>query len=388
MKKVLIVTYKPVLPIDGGDKFRIYHIADILKENYAVDILCPGGQNTFNLLKKANIFGSIYLYRVNVYSIFYEALRNIFLRRPIQMSFFETSRSRQIVSNVADNYDIIYCHLFRGLMMVPERCHKKVVWDMCDSVANASARIKIPKTIKQLLFKFDYKKIYNYERSSILTIGDTIVINSNDLNGLGLSKDLVHVVNNGHGGPIVKKDQRFDIEGKWLLFIGNMNTYPNRASLSWFIDKVLPELNGELKLLVVGSGSTRFIKNLDMLNALESYNELSDIVDRNIIGGIAPMIYGTGVQNKVLDYFALGIPAIISPIAKDGLTVRNGEEVIVCSTIDEYKTALTAIMNLDYDIEKLTDKAGTYLVNNHTWQSAGNKLVSIIDNRISELNKE
>ena len=52
--------------------------------------------------------------------------------------------------------------------------------------------------------------------------------------------------------------------------------------------------------------------------------------------GVCPVRFGAGIQNKLLEYMALGVPAITSNIGLEGLRAMPGRELLVAQTPGEW----------------------------------------------------
>ncbi|WP_250880879.1 glycosyltransferase family 4 protein [Escherichia coli] len=48
--------------------------------------------------------------------------------------------------------------------------------------------------------------------------------------------------------------------------------------------------------------------------------------------GVCPIRLGAGIQNKVLEYMALGLPCISSTVGFEGLGAEEGKEIYVANT--------------------------------------------------------
>jgi glycosyltransferase involved in cell wall biosynthesis len=55
---------------------------------------------------------------------------------------------------------------------------------------------------------------------------------------------------------------------------------------------------------------------------------------------VAPLRYGAGIKIKVLESLARGVPAVLSPIAGEGLGVLDGRDALVASSPGEFASAV------------------------------------------------
>jgi glycosyltransferase involved in cell wall biosynthesis len=112
------------------------------------------------------------------------------------------------------------------------------------------------------------------------------------------------------------------------------------------IDKVLALANEQIKV-------TGFIPQL-----AEIYNQASVVV--------APLRFGAGTQNKVLEAMSMGIPVVCSDIGFVGLGIQSGEGAIMETNPNEFAQK---IINL--------------LSSAEARQSVGNKGISVIQSKFS-----
>ena len=100
---------------------------------------------------------------------------------------------------------------------------------------------------------------------------------------------------------------------------------------------------------------------------------------REAIAGVCPMRFGAGMQNKVLEYMALGLPTITSSMGLEGIDAVPGHQLLVASTPEDYEYHLNRLYN---DIEYATNlsKEGRLFVEkNHAWQIALSPLIKQVD---------
>ena len=75
----MIITSKPIFPVDGGDKLRILEIANELNKYYNLDIIFPGNETDKDLVVKSNLFQNVYAHKINILRIILNILNFTFI---------------------------------------------------------------------------------------------------------------------------------------------------------------------------------------------------------------------------------------------------------------------------------------------------------------------
>jgi glycosyltransferase involved in cell wall biosynthesis len=139
-----------------------------------------------------------------------------------------------------------------------------------------------------------------------------------------------------------------------LLFTGNMDYAPNVDAVGYFVKEILPlihQKHPQVKFIIGGQRPvksvlelagdhvivTGFIKDL-----AATYNEASVVV--------APLRFGAGTQNKVLEAMAMGVPVVCSNIGFKGLGIESGEGAIM--QVDKEAFAKSVISLLDSEAQR------------------------------------
>ncbi len=92
---------------------------------------------------------------------------------------------------------------------------------------------------------------------------------------------------------------------------------------------------------------------------------------------LAPLNYGAGVQNKVLEAMACGIPVIASPLAVSALNVVDGVQVLVAENAQQYAELIMKVLS-NPEMGFLIGKAGReYVEKEHSWNKIGQKLETV-----------
>lgn len=118
--------------------------------------------------------------------------------------------------------------------------------------------------------------------------------------------------------PSVKKVTSNVADRKWDVFFIGFNNPFNVEGLNWFLEEVYPLLNKNIKILLVGSATSKINVTYSNVDIIPFAPELDDIFE-NVKVSICPMFRGTGMKVKVVESMAKGLPVVCNERGVDGL---------------------------------------------------------------------
>jgi glycosyltransferase involved in cell wall biosynthesis len=92
-----------------------------------------------------------------------------------------------------------------------------------------------------------------------------------------------------------------------------------------------------------------------------------------------PMVSGTGIKNKLLEAMAAGAPAVASPLACQGLAVRDGEQLRVAGDDDAFAAALAELLEAPALGARLAEAARSYVLARHDWDAVADAYQSLYE---------
>lgn len=152
---------------------------------------------------------------------------------------------------------------------------------------------------------------------------------------------------------------------KYFCFFGAWSRPENAEGLIWFIDSVLPKLNPEIKICVIGSGMpsklTKKIAGSPQIFDL-GFLENPYPVLRDSIALLAPLFVGAGVKIKCLEAISCGVPVVGTNVALEGLRGLVDGQFVLCQTESEFVTATNAMFALGVTgIQKKNPRLGHFI---------------------------
>lgn len=137
------------------------------------------------------------------------------------------------------------------------------------------------------------------------------------------------------------------LERHGIAFLGGYRHPPNRRAVEYFVESIMPEvrkLRPGIAFHIYGSSvPPEFARFAAEDVVIEGFVESVDqALDRSRVF-VAPLTSGAGIKGKVLEALASGIPSVLSPIAAEGIGIRDGLEALIATTPQAWAEAIVEL---------------------------------------------
>ena len=172
-----------------------------------------------------------------------------------------------------------------------------------------------------------------------------------------------------------------------LVISGKMSYHANIAMVQFFIDHILPAIKSkvpDVKLFIVGKDPPKDFKQLGGKNGITVTGTVKDIRPylRRASVAIAPLRYGAGIQNKVLEAMACGAPVITTSQAASALFAENGKDFVVEDSPLQFAETTVQLLNNSELSRKIGRSGRRYVETYHDWSTIACRLTEIYDETI------
>jgi GT2 family glycosyltransferase/2-polyprenyl-3-methyl-5-hydroxy-6-metoxy-1,4-benzoquinol methylase len=132
-----------------------------------------------------------------------------------------------------------------------------------------------------------------------------------------------------------------------MVFVGGFRHPPNIDAVQWFCADIWPSIREaipEAELFIVGSHMVPEVEALagNGVRVLGFVEDLAPVFSRTLLS-VAPLRYGAGQKGKVVTSLSYGVPAVITPIAAEGLGLAPDEGAIVAEDPQEFAAAVARV---------------------------------------------
>jgi glycosyltransferase involved in cell wall biosynthesis len=157
-----------------------------------------------------------------------------------------------------------------------------------------------------------------------------------------------------------------------LLFVGHLAYPPNADAVAWFAREVLPLVRAREPrafLTVVGGGASPALAALAALPGVRFTGFVSDTrpyLWRAAVG-LCPVRTGAGRQNKLLEAFAAGLPAVATGLAAAGAEASDGEHLLAADGTSAFAGAVLRLLEDPRLGARLARKALALVRRTYVW---------------------
>jgi glycosyltransferase involved in cell wall biosynthesis len=228
-----------------------------------------------------------------------------------------------------------------------------------------------------------------FEKTVVERARSTVVVNQSErgeLERLCTDRVRVHVVQNGIDARRFTAPEEPSAQPN-VVFCGVMNYAPNQAAAERLGRRVWPlvkQRRPDAKLLLVGASPNRRVLELQRDPSIEVTGTVPDVrpfLWKSAVAA-APLETARGIQNKVLEALAAGLPVVVSPAVFSGLPDDVKAGCIECSSDEQIAASIVDLLDASpAERRRRADRAQLASLN---WSRQLQPLLQILRDAVSE----
>jgi glycosyltransferase involved in cell wall biosynthesis len=167
---------------------------------------------------------------------------------------------------------------------------------------------------------------------------------------------------------------KYGIDSRTLLFAGFYAYGPNREAIDFLVTSVMPALRQRYPsatLALTGGGAPYrepWIRNAGSL----PYEDFAGFVGACGVA-VAPIFSGSGTRLKILEAMATGVPVVATEKAAEGLSLKNGEDILFARDRDEFVGRISELFDNPDFAARLRERARLKVASKFAWDSIARK---------------
>jgi len=239
----------------------------------------------------------------------------------------------------------------------------------------------------KLLSEYEQKITCDFDCSFFIADAEVELFKS-QVQDLEKSSGKVHTLGNGMDTELftpaeIKPNNKAPV----FLFTGVMDYKPNIDAVVWFVEKIWPAIINKFpaaKFIIAGMNPSAQVKALEKSSGIEVTGFVDDILPYYHQSDyfVAPFRLARGVQNKVLQAFACGLPVISTPMGAEGIDCIADESILIANNSDEFLTCIENLENNDVFYQRIKNNALNLINEHYSWQGKLQVLGDVINGRL------
>jgi len=387
--KILYLSLRFPYPPHSGDKIRTYNVLKHLSQRHSISFV-----SFVQSPQEADQTSYLREYCQQVRTVDFSKLkawRNSILcfpsSEPFQVAYWRSQDMQRQVDEMMDEngFDIIHVQFFRMAQYVTKFTHKCKILDSCDSYAlNLSRRAQLDRGLSWPLLKIEANRVKLYETEIARRFDRVTMVSS-------LDRDCLLAVNNNI--PVSVVPMGVDLEyyqpgheeyGPNLLFTGTIRYFPNKDAVLYFYNEIFPLIRNavpNVKFYVVGNYPPQKISKLMSNGDIVVTGHVEDVrpyFDKSAVF-VCPLRSGSGMQAKILEAMAMGVPVVTTSMGFEALEADAGKDIIVADGAKKFADEVIKLLKDKERRQNVAQSARKLVEQKYGWSSVVKRVDDIYE---------
>jgi glycosyltransferase involved in cell wall biosynthesis len=291
-------------------------------------------------------------------------------------------------------YDVIHVEHLRG-SAYGEFVKSKfpsipVVWDSVDCISYlfSQAASQSDNLFGKFMTRFELGRTRAAEGKLLGCFDHVLVTSEMDKTALldTLPNDSKHapvtVLSNGVDQDYFRVNADLLRSPDTLVFSGKMSYHANISMVMYLYNEIMPRLwaqQPDVRLIVVGKDPPAEIRKLADASRVHVTGTVDDIRPFlwKATAAVVPLVYGAGIQNKILEAMATGTAVVTNSKVLASLTVTPGRELLIADTADEFAACILRLIQNPILRNTVGEAGLQYVRRYHSWRENARRIADI-----------
>jgi polysaccharide biosynthesis protein PslH len=313
-------------------------------------------------------------------------LQSVYSWRPDLVADFNGSSEQQ--------FDVIHVEHLRGAqyaLHLKKKTNLPVVWDSVDCITHLFRQTVAGSKhwLGRWRSRLDLNRTSRYEGWLLQQVDHTLVTSEVDRQALldladlrEAGDDRVAVLPNGVDLDYFKPDPDQSRDPATIVVSGKMSYHANVTMVLHLANNIMPLVWAErpdARLLIVGKDPVREVRALAENTAVTVTGTVPHLPPylRRATVAVAPLVYGAGIQNKILEAMACAAPVVTTPQTIASLSLQPGRDLLLGHQPAEFAAQVLYLLNNPEQRQQIGLAGRCYVERHHDWPCIAERLETI-----------
>jgi polysaccharide biosynthesis protein PslH len=390
--RVLVFSCVAPLPNDRGDRVRVFHMLTLLRRYAEVRLVCL--ERTWEPpVRNWEPCADIELKSIPVtkHEVVIQGVRALLSGKPYLAYRFAVPRVMNIVRQELSAYkpDIFWSYGIYAYPFLTFGGQVKRVLDLADSPSLYTLMSRTARTVPltSRLQSIVQWNLLDVEDRALKESDHVIVCSQPNAEHLRRTHSHTsHVTVLPNSVPSSMLDSPWSLQqaqSQRILFVGNLAYPPNAAGVRSFVQQIWPQIRAaspNTEFAVVGRVPELLRNEFASQPGVLLMGFVDDLsaVYRSSRVMVVPVEFASGVQTKLIEAMAIGVPAVVSPASARANGVTHGQHVLVGESPAEFAEAVLTLLQDDALAQRLSHTSRQFVSDHHTWEGQAPKLNALL----------
>jgi sugar transferase (PEP-CTERM/EpsH1 system associated) len=362
--RVLFLTHRLPYAPNRGDRIRAFHILKYLSRSSEVHLVSfvhdrDEESHATVLHDMAATVTTARVPRLRNAGRALAALAST--RRPLTHVLLDSPDIGDAISRIASDKqpDVVlaYCSGMARFALTPPLQQLPFVLDMVDVDSVKWRELSLTSAPpRSWVFSREAKYLRRFEQEAVQKASATLVVNARERDAVAAlePRARIEVVLNGIDTVSFRPLQGPASEPT-VIFCGVMNYSPNEQAALWLVREVWPLVRSRVptaRLILAGASPSRVVTMLASsstgITVTGTVDDMRPYLWQSAVS-VAPLSLARGLQNKVVEAIAAGLPCVVTKAVYDGLPEEVRPGSVVANDAVMFADAITRLLALAPD---------------------------------------
>ena len=388
---ILYLCHRIPYPPNKGDKIRAFHQLKALGQEHRVDLfsLADDVEDAAGHPELERHCRQVVVSRLDRRVARWRALPYLATRKPLTLPYFCSGELTQRIRDAIRlrKYDRIFVYCSAMFQYVERLMDIPLIADLVDVDSDKwkqyAQRTSLPA---RWVYGREAVRLREYE-AKVCRRADCVLVatacEAELLRGISPRAN-VHVVGNGVDADYFQlRPSAAGRREPAIVFTGDMRYFPNEEAVMFFAGRVLPLIRSaipEVHFLIVGRDPTPRVKRLAAIAGVEVTGYVPDI--REYLAqaqvAVAPFTIAAGIQNKVLEALASGIPVVATSSVVKGLSGSVADIIQTGNSPEALAVSVVRLLREPRFAEEVGIEGRRRVLEEYSWSRWDQRLLALV----------
>lgn len=386
--RILFLTSRFPYPPHRGDRLTAYHLVRTFSKRHKVTLLSfvDGHEPPGSLLALRDWCDEIETVHLSRGTSWLQAWSGLLATTPSQVNYYRSGAMRQAVLRrlATGGYDVVFTQLFRMAPHVADVTHPAKILFLADSLALSLDRsLSFAPWWKRLGVMWERHRVAAFEPRMGERFRETWVLSDVDRRDLE-RRGCPRVVVLPHG--VDERLFELDVgvrDSKEVFFLGNLSVPHNVDAARYLALEIWPLIRAEVpgaSLEIAGADPKPEVQALAGGAGVAVPGAVDDLIDRwrRVAVLVAPLRYSTGIQNKVIEAMAAGVPVVTTPAVAAGIHAEQAGVVHMGDSTAELARLTVDVLQNPAAQAPMVAKAREFVRERFRWDLLRERLEALV----------